>query len=826
MKTIFLVCSLSIIPLAGTLVRSVPSPRTKPLADRNSPALPDNPLRTQLKQIATEFRAGNFHQAEALAEKGYRAALQLHDQQIASRFLNNLGGCRFALHEYREALRTFLEARRMAEVSGDRSTAGKLDFNISSLYSQLGQVDAALDTLRQAATLLSGQERTRQLPRLLLQMAALHADQGRLPQALDLYRRAIAAADLSGNASLLASALNDLGFVYLEHHELQQAAHPLLEAYRIRKLYGLRGLENSYRNLGVLSLEQGDLPTASRLLDRAVDRSLRLGGVLPNWLMYYSRGCVRLEQNQLPDALNDLRIAARLAADWRREAPPDDASRVSAENVIQKVNAALVEAGNRLYLQTHRLGLAEETFEAAEANRAASLRALLSEPRDWRQNLPPKYWDVLQELESAEAALLRVSTASARAMEPLTERIQRLEDTLVQMESDAGSDTDREVPGLLGRTRRNLGPGDAFFSFHLASPDSYLWAVSRRDFVLYRLPPGPRIANLAERFTEAVRSGRADAPAAGAELYRTLFGQLAPAFQKQPHWLLAPDAQLFEVPFAALIAGARGPAPVFLAERHSLQMISGAALLTSPPLSRGGSAGGPFVAVADPVYNTADPRWKGTRSASLPSFFVAHADDFSSLPEIHLARLAASAREAAACAAAWGGSRPPVLLEGLSATRGRLETALALHPAVLHFATHVLRSGRNARSGLIVLSLDSRGQYEVLGPVEIATWNLDGALVTLSGCSSGAADVLPATGLMGLTRACEAAGARAVVASHWRTPDDSGALFLSFYRHLHASPQAGVAAALQLAQCDMLRSQTWRSSPNYWGAYFIAGNQK
>jgi len=147
---------------------------------------------------------------------------------------------------------------------------------------------------------------------------------------------------------------------------------------------------------------------------------------------------------------------------------------------------------------------------------------------------------------------------------------------------------------------------------------------------------------------------------------------------------------------------------------------------------------------------------------------------------------------------------------------------------VLHLATHVIDSKDSrpkTRSGLIVLSLTHSGQFEVLSPEEIATWNLSGMLVSLSGCGSGAANILPATGLMGLTRACQMAGAKAVVASRWSTPDDAGALFLCFYRHLRAAPQAGPAVALQRAQIDMLRSGTWRSNPLYWGAYFVSGNQ-
>ena len=138
----------------------------------------------------------------------------------------------------------------------------------------------------------------------------------------------------------------------------------------------------------------------------------------------------------------------------------------------------------------------------------------------------------------------------------------------------------------------------------------------------------------------------------------------------------------------------------------------------------------------------------------------------------------------------------------------------------------MLHSNQGARSGLIVLSLNRAAQHQVISPAEIAAWNLDGTLVALSGCGSGSAGALPGTGLMGLTRACQAAGARAVVASHWPTPDDSGSLFLAFYRNLRAAPEAGAATAMQRAQIEMLNSRTWRSRPAYWSAYFVTGNQQ
>ena len=819
MKSRFLASLLLLIPLAGTLVNSVPPPRKLVLVSSKRKPAPGD-LLAQIQQTAQLFQMGRFRDAAALAQSGYRLALLAGEPKIAARFLGNLGISRFALHQYRSALDAYLDALKLAEAAHDNAVAGKLDFNISSLYFQLGQLDAASASLDRARVRLAGPETRAQLPKLFIQMAALQAERGSLPQALDLYKRGIAAADRSGDLEMYALARNDLGYEYLEYEKYPLAEHALLEGYRVRKINRLRSIESSYRNLGMLRLGQADLSSASALLDRAVALSLQPGGLLPAWEVHYARGAVRLRQNRLRGALDDLRLSALLARNWRRKSLPGDATRIGAENKIRKVYSALVQAGNRLYFTTRRTALAQETFESAEANRASSLRVLLAEPRDWHRNLPPEYWETLQSLESAEVALLRSPSASPAP----EEKIRQLQAALAQWEARAGSNSDVELPNLLDRTRRVLAPDSAFLAFHLASPNSYLWAVSRERFALYRLPPGPVIGSLVAAYSNATRNGSPQASASGIRLFRILFGQLESAFRNKPRWLLALDAQLFELPFPTLIEEVRAHRPVFLAERHSLQIASGAGML-SPASPQDKSFDGAFLGVADPIYNAADPRWKGSRPPSVLGFFTARASDAAPLGDLNLARLAGTAREVAACASVWNGSRPSVLLEGGSASRESLRAALRSRPAIIHLATHVLHAGQGGRAALIVLSLDPRGQYQVLSPVEIATWNLQGALVSLSGCSSGSAEALPATGLMGLTRACQAAGAHAVVASHWPTPDDSGSLFLSFYRYLRAAPLAGPAVALQHAQLDMLRSGTWRSSPTYWGAYFVTGNQ-
>lgn len=785
------------------MVGTVPhaAPVTKPLALLTSQQkeIRRAPVQALLKNATEIYRTGRYLDAMRGFRDTRAAATEAGLPDLAARALGNIGGCQFALHQYNQALDTFKQTLRESAAAGDTSATAIFNTNISSLYTEMGDFETAAHWMQGTLAHLAERDRA-QRPRMILQLAVVRARQDRLVEARRLFDQGIAAADANGDWESAAQGWHRLGEEYLKHAHradlegeqplrksfLAQAEAPLLEAYRIRLLHRLP-LDASYRSLGRLRQEQGDLEAASALLDRALEG-------LPTWDMYTYRGRARMEQGRLADAVADLRIAIRLAREWRWTMLPEDAARIGAEGELQAVHSAFVEAGNRLFQRTHDPSLLRETFNAAEENRASSLRSLLrAHELELRSTFPPEYWETLARLQRAEVQALRTGSAG--------DDLANARADLARMESSMGPAVAPLPARILERAQKHLAPGTALLSFHLGGRVSWLWTLDHDGLSLHELPARTEIEEQVNAAVAATREGRPDT----GRLWKTLFGQLPPRAQKSPRWLVTLDSGLFEAPLGAL----REPGQALVVERHTVETIPGVGYWVEA-VERSGPHPAPlFVGMGDPIYNTADPRLaKSERTAS------------ALLP---LPRLVASSTELDESARAWNGER--VLLKGADASRGRLREQLARNPAVIHIATHVVESAERPAYGLIALSLTPQRENELVSPQEIAGWRTGAGLIVLSGCNSAEGQALPGTGLLGLTRAWLTAGARSVIASNWSTPDASGALFQSLYRHLAARPDDGPAAALRAAQLEMIHSGDWRANPRYWGAFFAMGAQ-
>ena len=747
------------------------------------------------------YQSGKYLEAEAAYELGHRMAVAQGATRLAIRFLAGRGNCRFMTGRLHRALDDYLEALRLAEKARDREMIGARADAIAMLYYHLPDFEASREAAERGLAALGERGDPKYRAPLLRRLAKIRAQEEHLDEAVPLFKQAIEAARRSGNPSEIAMAWNGLGYAYLKNGRLQEA-EDALRMNRGREIF------SSYLYLGMLRMEQKDLTAAAAALDKAISVAKRLPGVTPSYYAYCQRGRLRMMQDRTQEALDDFREALKLGRVYRLQTPPADSNLISSEGGIDNFYSLIIDAAWKLYSRTRDPSLAREAFEAAEENRAASLRTLLAESAE--ETLPPEYSGTLALLQRAEVQALSANTPEIQA------EIRRLHTNLIDMENRVGLDALQwrqagASPGrglstgrrpvftdLTKRTQSGLRSDEALVTFHVGETASYRWVVTRNSFLFDEMPAKPQIKAAVERFSNAVRNNAPEAVPLGRKLYDELFGGAArQILATKPNWLLALDDALFRLPFAALPADLRGTRPVYLAQRHATRVIP--TLLLHPGIP---NRMGHFLGVGDPVYNVADPRWHGTSPSVQP---------------MQMPRLVGSRQEIEACASAWSPGRPPVLLHGINASQRRVEQELARNPSVVHFAVHAVESPK--LESFLALSLSPSGAPEFLTPSVIASWRgrAHPGLVVLSSCSSAGGAVLPATGMIGLTRAWLLAGADAVAASLWDTPDSGGEFFRHFYKHLRTE---NPAVALEEAQRDMILSG---SRLNYWAAYFVVG---
>ncbi len=752
-------------------------------------------------------KAGDFRAAEALYQRGYREALRRGDRLAAVRFLMSAGGSQMFALEFRAALSSFLEARDLASRLKDHADLGAIDVNLSSLYLQMWDLPAATraseEGLLEAGLVAPGAAYFK--PPLLMQLGRIHALLGD-GEARGFFSAGIEAARARDNIAIEALAWDLLGEEQLGSDQLQEAESSFLEAFRLRRLFLSGEVGWSYGRIGALALARGDFASAELLTQWALDAAQRGAPAEAEYVLLHQRGRVRLARGQDDAALRDFSLALDATARWRLEVLP-------AQSVLTSTNIALERqifdsfiqlAANRAF-QNGNTVWAAKAWEAVELNRASSLRESLALAGVWREKLPLEYWETLAKLG---------------AQGPATAGENHLLSRITEMEAQAGIGLQaKKVENILSRNslihfQEGLRDSELLLSFELGKKESYLWAVSRHSLRLYRLGAEEEIAKAVQLFRETFPAGGAEASRRGLALYRQLFGQLGPPETLKPAWLLSLDGALFDIPFAALVSGQRGGNTEYLVERHSLQTVPGALLLrvSADPERRAGSLPGhgrrgEFLGVGDPIYNRADPRWRGVLNRPAGS---------------ELQRLVGSGDEIEASAAIWNeGGGTSLLLEGTQARRQRFLRSLEMRPAVIHLATHVLFPTANREQAWIAFGMGVGSvQPEFLTTSEVARLRAPGALVVMTGCAANAGEARAGAGLLGLTRAWLMAGANTVISTAWPVEDNSGAMFARFYFYLQ---NHSAAEALQLSQREVAHSRTGRDAPASWASYQVTG---
>ena len=178
-----------------------------------------------------------------------------------------------------------------------------------------------------------------------------------------------------------------------------------------------------------------------------------------------------------------------------------------------------------------------------------------------------------------------------------------------------------------------------------------------------------------------------------------------------------------------------------------------------------------------------------------------------------------------------GESEPSILLA---------EQRAALERGDLRLLAGVAGRHPGLLSGLVFAGVnrsDRRPEETILTALEAAELELGQVeLVVLSACNTGRGQVAGGEGVLGLQRAFQLAGARSVVASLWRVPDEeTHQLMREFYRRVWSEKPVPRVEALRQAQLWMLENWKPRGGlerpapqgpppPYVWAAFVLSGD--
>jgi CHAT domain-containing protein/tetratricopeptide (TPR) repeat protein len=532
------------------------------------------------------------------------------------------------------------------------------------------------------------------------------------------------------------------------------------------------------------------------------------------------------------------------------------------------------------------LDYAAESFRITEAGRARSLLDMLGEvnaqitegvPAD----LLKRKQDNLDRQQEIAAQLTGVSLSGDQKQKPsqMEADLDKLQTEADDIENQIRTASPRYAaltgaqPQTLNDVQQKvLDDGTVLLEYSLGNDSSYLFAVTKSSASLFKLPPRSSLDKLATDFrgqlipprlqrrivgidvaadpqrglglVEGPAENLAAFVAAANALYQAA---VAPAnsLLGDKRLLVVADGALNYVPFAALVKTTDGvdySSLSYLIKANEIVYAPSASVIAAIRQQRGsspGAAGKTVLLVADPVFNSNDPRLKGNSAVQggaearglglgLESAINDVDGSAGNLPGagLQLARLVGTRTEAEAIGkiAKTGGVQSDLWID-LNASEDNVRSRDMNNYRVIHIATHGLLDAQRPQFTGVVLSLvGNKTNDGFLRTDEIFNLRMNPSLVMLSACETGLGKEKRGEGVIGLTRAFMYAGAPTVGVTLWSVADKSTAdLMTDFYKRFLASgATASAPGSMRDAQLSMISAKKY-SAPFYWAPFVLVG---
>ncbi|MCX6598080.1 MAG: CHAT domain-containing protein [Acidobacteria bacterium] len=709
---------------------------------------------------------GLYREADRHYERAHECCVDAGLIRIAARADYNRAYLHYLRGDYSAARRLYDITRGLCQQAGDAYHAALCDLDEAELYLELNLLAEGEAMARRAAGAFAQLKMPYEQAKALVSQAIALSQRGNQEQADQTLRAARRLFVCEKN--VIWTALADQLRAVLAYHAGRTPAAQRLSRSASRRLVHARIPGRAAYGqilLARLSLRAGQPDQARTALREALARP---GSEASPSIRFHARvveGEIHELQGRPAEAIAAYELARREIEQMRSRLDSEDL-RIS----ILADKLAVYEA-----LVTLRLE-GQPTAEAMDAALAcveqAKSRTLADRLSDsWLTSPEAPGGDTARDLRGLHRQIDRSTLAGQTALHGrLSERVAQIEAALP---AEASGTTLGLASDARQRLQASLQPTEALLEYYEARGILYLFLLQRESFRAVRLGPVAPLRQAAKLLQFQLSLGPGRTADAAPHHLETLFeGLVAPVLADLPpsgHLIFAPHGVLHGIPFAALHRNGEQ-----LIERYSVSLSPNASVLSRLRAAVVPEAGHPVVFAA---------------------------------PDAAAPQMEAEAR---GVASALPGSR---LFVGPEATLEQFRIS-APKASVLHLAAHGLFRRDNPLFSALQLADGP------LTMVSLAQQQLGIDLMTLSACNSGKSVPVAGDELLGLLRACLAAGVRSLMVALWAVDDAAARAWMT---HFYAAFSAGapVAAAAREA---MLALRAERAEPRDWAAFTVVGD--
>ena len=713
--------------------------------------------------------------------------------------------------------------------------------NIGVAYACLGDMNEAVTYYRKA---LDWHRDTGQVdqPNLVTVLTNLADDElGDNADALPLLERALIATRDITNKGMEVRVRLALGAVYEKNGDHLAALEQTRSAQQIAQEKQMTVQEGRcWNQLGRIYFSMLDLVQATGAHRQALAIGERAQAPQVIWDAFTGLGAIEQKQGHPGQAAQHYRHAIEAIEGMRsRIGISEDRASFFANKIAayKKLVSVLLQSGNQRNTQA-----TAEAFHYSERGRARAFLDLLAETKVdlAREGAAPDLLKQQQKLQQ-QISQLTDQLIKERSRDSNTQdkaKIAKLETDLGHADAEL-ADWLRELrrrnpryaalkypePITLSETQRMLDDDTVLLSYSLGESESFLFAVSRTDFQVKRLPAEKTLEANVQKLLAAITDKNNPAPAEyrrhAANLSQQLLQPVSRMLAGKKRLIIVADGALHRLPYEVLFqpdVPQRGDLRQwpFLIRNFAISYTPSASVLAQLQNESHATAPKSFIAFGDPKYElSAD----GVLASTLRATSASGRLNFQPLRYSHtevdgIARLFAE------------NDRELFFQDAASEENVKVPDRLSSYRLV-HFSTHgYVNEARPRFSGLVLslpssqsVSRNSQSEDGLLAAYEIFNLKLKADLVVLSACETGLGKEVKGEGLMSLTRAFMYAGAPSVVVSLWNVNDESAAdLMIRFYRHLQAGKTK--SEALRQAQLETIRDNGF---PFFWAPFVLIG---